>query len=331
MNISSGKVTRPVKLVIYGAEGIGKSTLASKAPAPLFIDTEGGTAQMDVTRTERPESWEGLIRMIEEVAADSSLCKTLVLDTADWAEQLCITDVCTKYKKAGIEEFGYGKGYTYLSEEFARLLAAMDKVIAAGMNVIITAHAKMRKFEQPDEMGAYDRWEMKLSKQVAPLLKEWCDALLFLNYKTFVVTGANDTKKAQGGKRVMYASHHPCWDAKNRHGFPEEMDLDYSAIAALFADSTASTKTPYAQANVTAQKQKAENPDTDSALGQLKAKMLADHITDEELRQIVSKKGHFRFEVPISKYPDNFITAWILPNWGKIVDIIEADPNRLPF
>lgn len=100
--------------------------------------------------------------------------------------------------------------------------------------MVITAHAKMRKFEQPDEMGAYDRWEMKLSKQVAPLLKEWCDLLLFCNYKTFVVTAQNETKKVQGGKRVMYTSHHPCWDAKNRHGLPEEIELDYGNIAHIF-------------------------------------------------------------------------------------------------
>ena len=200
MKISSGKVIRPQKVVIYGSEGIGKSTLAAQFPNPLFIDTEGGTAQLDVRRIEKPQSFEELISIVNEVAADPTLCKTLILDTADWAEQLCITGICNKYKKPGIEDFGYGKGYTYLAEEYSRLLGAFDAVISAGMHVVITAHAKMRKFEQPDEMGAYDRWEMKLSKQVAPLLKEWCDLLLFCNYRTFVVTTQNDTKKAQGGK-----------------------------------------------------------------------------------------------------------------------------------
>lgn len=124
------------------------------------------------------------------------VCKTLVLDTADWAEALCVTHVCQKYKQNSIESFGYGKGYTYLAEEFGRLFSALDAVITSGKNVVITAHAKMRKFEQPDEQGAYDRWEMKLSKQVAPLLKEWCDMLLFLNYRTYVVTTETNAKKA---------------------------------------------------------------------------------------------------------------------------------------
>ena len=206
LNITTGKIDRPKKVVVYGAEGIGKTTFASKFPNPLFIDTEGGTAHMDVRRVEKPDTWDALVDLVGEIANTPGVCETLVLDTADWAEQSCILSVCHKYKKAGIEEFGYGKGYTYVAEEFARLLAACDRVIAAGIHVVITAHAKMRKFEQPDEMGAYDRWEMKLSKQVAPLLKEWCDMLLFCNYQTFVVKTENNNAKAQGGKRVMY----PC-------------------------------------------------------------------------------------------------------------------------
>lgn len=180
-------------LIIYGSEGIGKSTFASAFPDPLFIDTEGGTAHMDVSRIDGIQSWEELLSVVREVAAEPDVCKTLVIDTVDWAEQLCVKYICEKYKQNSLEGFGYGRGYTYLSEEFTRLLSALDGVIASGKHVVITAHAKMRKFEQPDEQGAYDRWEMKLSKQVAPLVKEWCNMLLFLNYKTYVVTTESKT------------------------------------------------------------------------------------------------------------------------------------------
>ena len=197
LNITSGKVVRAQKITIYGAEGIGKTTLAAAFPDPVFIDTEGGTSHMDVRRIETPANWDSLVAVVNEVADNPKICGTLVLDTADWAEQLAVDSVCTKYKKAGIEDFGYGKGYTYLGEEFSRLLAAFDRVIRSGTHVVITAHAKMRKFEQPDEMGAYDRWEMKLSKQVAPLLKEWCDMLLFCNYQTYVIHGDNPMEKSK--------------------------------------------------------------------------------------------------------------------------------------
>ena len=172
------------------------------------------------------------------------ICKTLVIDTADWAEMLCISQICDKNHKSSIEEFGYGKGYTYVQEEFGRLLNLLTEVVKAGVNVVLTAHAKMRKFEQPDELGAYDRWEMKLSKGVAPMVKEWADMVLFANYKTMVVNvdgqGAQKGKnKAQGGKRVMYTTHHSCWDAKNRYSLPDEVPFTYESIRQILEPGTA--------------------------------------------------------------------------------------------
>ena len=240
LNITSGVVRRAQKVVIYGPEGIGKSTLASKFPNPLFIDTENGTQHMDVRRVDAPTSWAMLMETVRAVRDNPEVCGTLVLDTADWAEMLCVSHVTANAQVDSIESFSYGKGYVYLQEEFGRLLNLMSEVVDRGVHVVITAHAKMRKFEQPDELGAYDRWEMKLSKQVGPLLKEWCDFLLFANYKTFAVATQTDKKgkptkvKGQGGKRVMFTSHHPCWDAKNRVGLPEELPLDYAPLAQYF-------------------------------------------------------------------------------------------------
>ena len=313
LNITRGKINRAQKVVIYGSEGIGKTSLAAKFPDPVIIDTEGGTAHMDVRRIDKPASWDELLSIVREVAATPGLCKTLVIDTADWAEQLITTYLCEKYKQTSIESFGYGKGYTLLGEEFAKLLSACDSVIAAGIHVVVTAHAKMRKFEQPDEMGAYDRWEMKLSKQVAPLLKEWCDLLLFCNYQTYVVTSENDTKKAQGGKRVIYTSHHPAWDAKTRVQLPEVIDLDYSNIAHIF--ETATEPKPADPAPV----KSAE------AVDNLRMLMVEDGVTDAELQKVVAAKGHYSADTPIEEYPEKFIAGWVMKYWPQIMNMIRAD------
>lgn len=207
LNITTGVEKTPIKTVIYGAEGVGKSSLAAKFPNALFLDTEGGTSRLDVRRI-KITGWEELLATVKEVIAYPEVCKSLVIDTADWAESFCIDYICAKYRQVSIESFGYGKGYTYLQEEFGEFLKLLNKLTEVGINPVIIAHGKPRKFELPDEQGAFDRYETKLTRQVAPLIKEWCDMLLFCNYKTFVVTTENNAKKAQGGKRVMLSLIH---------------------------------------------------------------------------------------------------------------------------
>lgn len=314
LRINEGKINRAQKVVIYESEGIGKSTFASKFPDPLFIDTEGGTSHMDIRRIEKPETWEELINIINEVAKEP-VCKTLVIDTADWAEQLCVKHICAKYKQNSIESFDYSKGYTYLAEESSRLLAACDEVIKSCKNVVIIAHAKMRKQELPDEAGAFDRWEMKLSRQVAPLIKEWADLLLFLNYRTYVVSTETTAKKAQGGKRVMFTSHHPCWDAKNRHGLADELDLDFSSIAHLFSKKAAPAPKP-------------DVPERATPHERLHALMDAAGRCEDNVKMIVARKGHYTEEVPIDEYPEEFVSKWLIAHWDQIVALIKPNTNK---
>ena len=309
LNITKGIVARPQKVVIYGPEGIGKSTLAARFPDPLFIDTEGGTSHLDVRRIDKPADWDALLSIIKEVANTPDVCKTLVVDTADWAEASATEYVLKKYNQTSIEGFGYGKGYTILGETFASMLTALDEVIAAGIHVVVTAHAKMRKFELPDEQGAFDRWEMKLSKQSAPLLKEWCDLLLFCNFETLVVKTETKTSKATGGKRVMYASHHPCWDAKNRCGLPDKMDLSYDAIKKIFESPAQTAPKP---------------PVTSEGFEKVRELMNKAGVTESDVQKLVAEKGHYSADTPISQYSEKFLTGWIIRYWDQILKLITA-------
>lgn len=234
MQIIRGKVPTAIKVVIYGVEGIGKSTFAAGAPDALFIDVEDSTVHMDVARLPKPQHWHMLIQQIQWVAAHKP-CKSLVIDSADWVEQMCKDHVLQKNNWQSIEDPGYGKGFVAMAEEYARFINALTGVIDVGINVILTAHATIRKFEEPDQMGAYDRYEMKLDKRVGPMVKEWTDVLLFANYKNIIVTDSKTkSKKAQGGHRVMHTTHNPAWDAKNRMSLPEELDLSMDEIMHIF-------------------------------------------------------------------------------------------------
>lgn len=232
--ITKGKQKSAIRLCAYGSEGIGKSTFASHFPDPVYIDVEGGTKQLDVARFPTPETWGDLLEEIDAVIEEPTVCKTLVIDTIDRAESLLIAAVLREGNKSSIEEFGYGKGWTILQERFLKdFLNRLDRLIAKGVNVVLLAHAQMRKLESPED-PPYDRWELKVSKKVAPIVKEWADILLFMNYEVMTVE-ENGKAKAKGkAKRKMHANHRPTYDAKNRYGLPDDMDLSFEPLREIY-------------------------------------------------------------------------------------------------
>lgn len=350
MNITSGKLQTAQKIAIYGPEGIGKSTFASQFPDPLFTDTEGSTKGLDVKRFDKPSSWEMLKSQILYVKTNRP-CKTYVIDTMDWAERLCSDYLCSKSGKSGIEDFGYGNGFTYMNEEMGRLLNLLDELIDVGINVVITAHAQIIKFEQPDETGAYDRWELKLGikkteKRTAALLKEWADMVLFANYKTNVI--AQDEKgkkhKAFGGQRVMYTEHHPCWDAKNRHGLPSELPFAFSSIAHIFETIPAvsapqpviqPTEAPPVKTDdfeeITPTEATTPTNEFENIPKALADLMKMHNVSEFDIREAVSQKGYFPLNTPISNYGDDFINGVLISAWSQVHEMIKANKNNLPM
>jgi hypothetical protein len=237
MKITKGKQTRAQRVVIYGVESVGKSTFAAQFPKPLFLDIEQGTSHLDVDRCDIG-NWKQLTDSLTECR--SSEYKTIVIDSADWAERLCIEDLLATTKKTSIEDFGYGKGWVMVAERMARMLSSVDALIEVGKNVVLIAHSKIHKFEAPDALAAYDRYELKLSKQCSPLLKEFADELWFLRFKTKVSTTDTGRGKGIGGKeRIILTTHSAAYDAKTRSGLAEELPLVWESVAHLFADIVA--------------------------------------------------------------------------------------------
>lgn len=355
-DITSGKIPHARKVLVYGPEGVGKSTFASKFPDPLFIDTEGSTRNLNVRRMPNPTSWLMLLDEVTTVAQEKS-CKTLIIDTLDWAERMCSWDLCQSKGWQGIEDAGYGKGYTYLAERFGQLFNRLEDVIQVGINVVVTAHAKITKFEQPDEMGTYDRWELKLEKKTAPMAKEWADMILFANYQTIVIKNKDGKSKGQGGqKRVMYTTHTATWDAKNRDNLPDRLDFDFNQIANLFKTTPIQETVqlvekdplPYEEIKpIDIQdgmdqepprivdpedlpKDIYQGPEYQGMPQALIDLMRPKMVKEDMIRKAVAERGYFPEDMPVKDYPVDFINGVLIGAWGQVYQMIK-DQQPLPF
>lgn len=349
MNITKGIISKPVKVCVYGVEGIGKTTFASQFPEPLFFDLDKGSAQLDVSRVTDITSWPLLMSNIKEVYDNPTICKTLVIDTADAAERMCIDYICGKFNKKGIEDFGYGAGYTYLVEEFARFLVQLDACIGQGINVVVLAHAVLKTVTLPEEMGTYDHWELKLSSKttnkVAPLVKEWADLLLFANYKTILIEDGT-RKKAAGGKRIMYTTHTTFADAKNRFSLAEELPFDYNEIVRLIPNGAVPGVKPMQEKKQEAKRKTVKKSEPESTVPIKKSTvqiqytaapatstvnatlqkvydlMKQEHITEEQIRKAVAMKGYFPEDMPMEDYTPDFIDGVLIGAWEQIKTFI---------
>ncbi len=351
---SAPKAGKGIRFAVYGVEGIGKSTLASQLPSPIFIDTEGSTDHMTVCRYPRPLDWDDLMAMVED--ASRLKIRTLVIDTLDWADILCTRSLLREKSWKSIEDAGYGKGYVMLGEKFSELLEKLTELADKGVNVGFCAHALLRKVEKPEDTGAYDHWELKCSKRVAPLVKEWCDLLLFCNYDSVVVKGNTpmDKNRITGNKRVMYANHQPTFDAKNRFGLPDKMPLEYASIREIFERAAPAQTAPepvkeepkrpddpflgddVGRDPAPAEAPKPESEWTEEDRAQLKPTELADcydelaalmkrdGISYSAVQWAVGRKGHQPPDLPVELYPEDYVDR-LVKGWDKFVDYIKKN------
>jgi len=229
-SVVKGLIEAPVRVLLYGVEGIGKSTFAAGAPKPIFLGAEDGTKRLDVHRFPQPSTWQDVLEALDVLRDEKHDYETFVVDTLDWLEPLLWQYICDRDGKAGIEAYGYAKGYVAALDEWRLFLARIEALgRARPMHVVFLAHSWIKPFKNP-EGDDFDRYELKLHAKAGGLLKEWSDCVLFTNYETFAKEDER-TGRAKGfdtGVRFIYTQRRAAYDAKNRYDLPDRLPLDWS-------------------------------------------------------------------------------------------------------
>ena len=232
--IQEGRLNRAQRIVDYGPLGIGKTWLATQFPDPVLFDTEDGSLQYNVKRIRALNSDDFFNALSALTKAQKPEFKTLVVDTIDQAEKYIRDRILRIHRLNGLEDFGYGKGWTFLREEFERFLSELDKLIARGIHVVIVGHSTVKRYQPPLAETGFDRYQLKLYEANSNRLMEWADAVLFLNWDTRVAESRNGKPRGIGGRtRVIYTQHSAGWDAKIRINLPEKLPCQFDALLPL--------------------------------------------------------------------------------------------------
>ena len=232
--VTVGREAQPPRIMVYGSEGVGKSTFAANAPRTVFIQTEDGLSEIDCSKLPLCTSFDDVVRQLVAIRDEEHEFGTLALDSLDWLERLIWDRVCQDYGVKCIEKAdgGYGKGYTHALTYWRQIVNLLGEIRQKRkMAIVLLAHAKVERFEDP-EHPAYDRYTPRLHKAACSLVCEWVDAVLFATKRMRVDsdTGKAAPVGADGGERVLRSNGSPACIAKNRFGLPSEFPLSWPAF-----------------------------------------------------------------------------------------------------
>ena len=250
-------VERPPKTTIEGAAGVGKSFFACSAPKPFVINTDDGIDEIllripDVMVADavpvgdneaNAKLYDSIITTLTELAKEKHDRKTIIIDSLDRLETLAHAKVCVEHKlENGIEDLGYGKGFTYARGKIQRVLAGLNYLRdTKDMEPICVCHTQIRTINKPT-LEPYDVFTLKLHKNASADIMEWSDAVLFMTFKMIIQKkdtgfGRKDSRAINTGERIILTSGSQGVDCKNRFGLPSEIPAEYSEYHKLINES----------------------------------------------------------------------------------------------
>lgn len=248
----------PSRVVFYGAEKSGKSSFAAFAPKPLFLMTSGETGLLSLIESGQvpptpylPElrTWTDLLNSITALVKEDHDFKTLVLDTGNGAEHLCISHVRkSSFQDNQFEFASYGKGMDECVTVWQRFLSRLDDLrVNRGMSIIFLHHSTIKTVENPSGKD-WSQHRPEASPKLWSLTHKWADVIAYYGLKVKV----DKHDKAFGEERYIRCNGTSAIVAGNRYGMPDEITAPIGArnLWKAFATALRAAKTkPQDQGN----------------------------------------------------------------------------------
>ena len=241
MQIEKTRITRPPLMLVYGDHKIGKSTFAAGCPKAVFVPTEGGLENLGVDAFPVATHYHDFLRNLNEILKEKHDYKTLVIDSLDWAERLMWQHLCELEGWKQIGDGSYGAGYKLALGRWSEFLDLIRRINSERkMLVVLIAHAKISKFEDP-ERDNYDRYDLDLHDKSGNLICQAMDIIGFASSKVVTQTKKEGLKTSVKAKivdeRVLNLNKAAAYEAGNRYGLPAQIPLEWSALAAALKEA----------------------------------------------------------------------------------------------
>jgi hypothetical protein len=235
-SVGKRKAEKAPFAVVYGPSGTGKTSLAASAEKSVFIQTEDGGGELDITTLKDGlfTSYDEILAALRFVYKNPNGVKHVIIDSLDHMEPLVWKHVCEKNSWDSIETPGYGKGYIECDDAWRKIISALIKIRDDhNIGIICIAHDVVRTVNDPTT-DTYDAHELKLHKRAVALWKESCDMIGLL--KNRVVVDAKTGKGKGGTSPSLFVRPTAGFTAKTRFRempafIPIELETGWADVA----------------------------------------------------------------------------------------------------